>query len=150
MAYRDGRTDAFVSSSPLLTPLSPPLRRSVAFARSNVSSLAEITLCRVLVKETRRVMTRDVFHRSCEAQPSFQRTCTRDVPRERESPPENCSFRSFSVTSISRFCHRDPTSDVASPGTVTRFGPVFAFPDQGRSLRSHDVVDRFLQRRHDT
>jgi hypothetical protein len=69
-AYRDGRTNAFVSSSPLLTPLSPPLRRPVAFASANVSSLAEITLCRALVKETRRVMTRDVFHRSCEAQPS--------------------------------------------------------------------------------
>jgi hypothetical protein len=160
------------SSSPLLTSLSPRLRTFNLLRSARRSDSAKDRFHRPFVKmddipDPRRLSSIDRLRPLLKgllfpgkralflgrrrwnrdgSRISF-RSSVESQHRKRDRPLWGRTLRS---TSISRFCHRDPTSDVASPGAVSRFwASAIEFPGQGRRFVVRNVVDRLLQHNHD-
>jgi len=122
---------SIVSNGSPLTPPSP--HRLSHHARATMSSSsAEIAFPVLPVKRERLPRSET---------PSIE-TMPEDPRRPFELPPP--------APTIPRFCHRGSSSDVPSPGAVSRFGlaPVHSRRRSGMSFSERDVVVRLLQ--HDT
>lgn len=143
--------------------LPSPIRENERFSRpetpfidrSNPLLLREAPVRGLLLKEVLGPRNADLFSREERWNRGGSRHLVRrfrgEPPPERGSPFWGKLFRS---TPISRFCHRDPTSDVTSPGAVSRFWASTTYiprpePENRRAQRRRPTsATRFTMRGH--